>query len=377
MKFLDGSTTLCTATVTDGSAACTPTTNLPAGEYDIDARYSGDGNYYGVDEELDLTIQQVYPDISVSASPSRGAAGQTVTPTAASLPTAATGGVEFTLGSDVLCGDAPVRNGTASCTFTVPDASVLPPDNVYELLAYYMGDNNYETAQMGMEFVDLQATAFTAGSTLRPVRPTAALSPSGPWGCLTGHRDGHVCDQSGHTLLCQRIRRRWLLWGGRARRRELQRYRHLLGDANYGWATETTGFTVAPAPLSMTGTANPADPVYGGPVALGATYSPTGAVGTVTFVAGSGSPVPTGTQLCQAAANAGSASCAAGVLAAGTYNVTAAFSGNANYQGTGAVTFTIAQAATSFTASAARQAPPMETPSPSRRAGCPAIPPGP
>jgi len=353
VKFLDGSTTLCTATVNDGSAACTPTTNLPAGEYDIDARYSGDGNYYGVDEELDLTIQQVYPDISVSASPSRGAAGQTVTATAASLPTAATGGVEFTLGSDVLCGDAPVRNGTASCTFTVPDSSVLPPDNVYELLAYYMGDNNYETAQMGMEFVDLQATAFTAGSSVATgqtygsaVTLWALGLPDGATGTVTfATSQGTLCSASVFG------------GGGSCGAGVLDAGSYSVtatysGDANYGWATETTGFTVAPAPLSMTGTANPADPVYGGPVALGATYSPTGAVGTVTFVAGSGSPVPTGTQLCQAAANAGSASCATGVLAAGTYNVTAAFSGNANYQGTGAVTFTIAQAATSFTASA-------------------------
>ena len=354
VRFLDGSTTLCTATISARSAACTPTTSLPAGTVDIDARYSGDGNYYGTDEDLELTTEQASPTLTVSASRSRGAAGQALTVTAAALPAASTGGVEFMLGSNVLCGDAPVSSGTASCTTTVPGASLLPPGNSYQLTAYYLGDNNYLSAQMSMSFTDLAATAFTASSNVDPGQAygsAVTLSVSGFPGGATGTvafttSQGTLCSVSlsGTATSCAAG---VLNAGGYSVTATYS------GDTTYGGSTATTSFTIAPAPLSMIASANPAAPGYGAPVTLVVNYSPITVAGTVTFVAGLGSAVPTGTQLCQAPASVGSASCSAGMLAAGTYNLTASYSGEGDYQGTALLSFSVAQAVTSLTASAA------------------------
>jgi hypothetical protein len=352
VTFLEDDTTLCTATVSDGSATCTPTTDLPAGGYVIDARYSGDGNYFAVDEELDLTIQQAYPSMSLSVNPTEGSAGQQITLTAGSLPADATGSVEFMLGSNVLCGGAPVSNGTAICTAEVPAAWLLPPGDAY-LFVSYTGDNNYESAQINGNFTVLAATSFTAGSDVAPgqvygsaVALSAGGFPSGATGTVTftashgtlcsatvsaggGSCDAGVLDAGGYSVTAT-----------------------YSGDTTYGGSTETTRFTIAAAPLSVSGAANPSDPVYAGSLSLVASYAPTTVTGSITFVAASGSPLPTGTELCSASASSGSASCATGVLRAGTYSVTASYSGDGNYQGTGAFTFAIAQAETSVTASA-------------------------
>jgi hypothetical protein len=353
VTFLEDGATLCTATVSDGSAACTPTTDLTAGGYVIDARYSGDGNYLAADENLDLTIQQVYPSISLTVNPTRGSAGQQITLAAGSLPAAATGGVEFILGSNVLCRDAPVSNGTASCTAEVPAASLLPPGNGY-LVAYYTGDTNYESAQIGTNFTVLQATSFTAGSDVAPGQVYGSAVTLSAGGFPSGATGTVIFMASQGTLCVATVS----AGGGSCAAGILGAGDYGVtatysGDTTHGGSTETAGFTIAPSPLSMIATASPADPIYGGSVTLGAPYSPPGVVGTVSFVAGSGSPVPTGTQLCQAPASAGSAFCSAGMIAAGTYNVTATYSGDGDYQGTAAVTFTIVQAATSFSASAA------------------------
>ncbi|MGD1052620.1 MAG: Ig-like domain-containing protein [Candidatus Dormibacteria bacterium] len=352
VTFLEDGTTLCTATVSDGSAACTPTTDLPAGGYVIDARYSGDGNYFAVDEELDLTIQQVYPSMSLAVNPAEGSAGQQITLTAGSLPADAAGSVEFMLGSNVLCGGAPVSDGTAICTAAIPAASLLPPGNAY-LSASYTGDNNYEGAQINGNFTVLAATSFSAGSDVAlgqvygsAVTLSAGGFPSGATGTVTftagqgtlcsatlsaggGSCDAGVLGAGGYSVTAT-----------------------YSGDTTYGGSTETTGFTIAAAPLSVRGVANPSDPVYAGSLSLVASYAPTAVTGSIIFVAASGSPLPAGTELCSASASSGSASCATGVIPAGTYSVTASYSGDGNHQGTGAFTFAIAQAETSVTASA-------------------------
>ena len=128
------------------------------------------------------------------------------------------------------------------------------------------------------------------------------------------------------------------------------------GDGNYNGTTATgASFTVTKADTSFTKLAAPASVPYGTPDTLSVSGLPAGATGTVTFSSGS-------TTLCVATLPA--ASCATPIsLTVGTYNVSATYSGDGNYNGmtaTGA-SFSVTQAATSFTESAAPASVPYGT----------------
>ncbi len=120
-------------------------------------------------------------------------------------------------------------------------------------------------------------------------------------------------------------------------------------------ATAATAFTIDQAPASFTASAAPSTAPYGTGVTLSAAGLPAGATGTVTFTSGA-------TTLCSKAVSSGDASCTTGILPPGSYPVTATYSGDADYAGaTASTSFTIDQAATSFTAAAAPSTAPYGT----------------
>ncbi len=119
------------------------------------------------------------------------------------------------------------------------------------------------------------------------------------------------------------------------------------GDTNFAPQTTTTALTITKATPSFTEAAAPASIVYGSQDTLSDSGLPAGATGTVTFSSG-------GSTLCVASIPRTSCQTAA-TLAAGTYPVTATYSGDGNYTSataTGA-SFTVTKASTSMTEAAA------------------------
>jgi hypothetical protein len=114
------------------------------------------------------------------------------------------------------------------------------------------------------------------------------------------------------------------------------------GDGNYNSTTATTLFTVTKAIISMSESAAPATIVHGATDTLSAFGLPAGATGTLTFTSGN--------TLCVATLPATSCRTAAS-LSPATYNVTASYSGDANYSATIATgaQFTVIKANTAMT----------------------------
>ena len=119
------------------------------------------------------------------------------------------------------------------------------------------------------------------------------------------------------------------------------------GDSNFAPQTTTTPLTITKATPSFTESAAPATIVFGAQDTLSASGLPAGATGTVTFASG-------GSTLCVTTLPATNCQTAS-TLAAGTYPVTATYSGDANYTTATAtgVSFTVTKASTSMTESAA------------------------
>ncbi|WP_157987836.1 Ig-like domain repeat protein [Jiangella endophytica] len=104
----------------------------------------------------------------------------------------------------------------------------------------------------------------------------------------------------------------------------------------------TTGAGAGSAASEVT--ARPVTQTYGTPVEVSATVTPSGATGTVTFGLAGGAA-------CVATVTGGVASCSLGILPAGTHEVSAAYSGDAEYApSTGTARVTVRRAPAEFAA---------------------------
>jgi hypothetical protein len=136
ITFLEGATTINTATLSGGAATATVST-LAAGIHTLRATYGGDANNgTGTSNTVTLTVARAATTTTLSASPNPSAAGQTVTITAAVSPSTATGIVTFLDGSATL-GTAPITAGRA----VVTTASLAL--GTHSLTASYPGDANF------------------------------------------------------------------------------------------------------------------------------------------------------------------------------------------------------------------------------------------
>jgi hypothetical protein len=340
VTFTSGSTTLCADPVSAGSASCS-TGTLPVGAYPVTATYSGDSNYLGSTATTSLTVDQAWTSFTASAVPSSTTYRTSVILSATGLPADATGTVTFTSGSTTLC-SGPVSAGSASCsTGTLPVGA-------YPVTATYSGDSNYLGSTATTSFtINRASTSFTASAApgTATYGTSVTLSATG----LPAGATGTVTFTSGPTTLCSAP-----LVSGSAScstgTLPVDAYpvtATYSADGSYAGSIATTSFTISKAPTSFTASAAPSSTTYGTGVTLSATGLPSGATGTVTFTSGS-------TTLCSGPVTAGSASCSTGILPVGAYRVTATYSGDSDYLGSTATTsFTIDQASTSLTASAA------------------------
>ena len=247
-----------------------------------------------------------------------------------------------------LCTTRQVSAGSASCT-----TAELPAGGFFSVTAAYSGDTNYLGSTATTAFgITRAATSLTASAnpTSTAYGDTVTLSAGG----LPADATGTVgfTDQHGNALC---IRAQVSAGAAACTTAELPAgdfspvTATYSGDANYLGSTASTEFASPGRPPRSRRRPTPTRTPYGEPVTLSASGLPADATGTVSFAD------PHGNHFCTTGqVNAGAASCATAVLPAGDYSaVTATYSGDANYLGSTAATeFAVAQAATSFTASA-------------------------
>ena len=121
-------------TVTDGKGSLT-LSDLPAGEYDVKVRYSGDENHTGSEASSTLTIKKYKAKFSIDSENINVGEDETITVT---LPGDATGSVIISVaGKDY---NVTVKDGKAS--LVIPGLKARD----YVVTAKYSGDDKYESS---------------------------------------------------------------------------------------------------------------------------------------------------------------------------------------------------------------------------------------
>jgi hypothetical protein len=348
VTFTSGGSTLCAATLV--ATSCQTAATLVPGTYPVTATYGGDGNYNAATANgASFTVTTASPSITESTSPASVPYGTPDTLSVTGLPAGATGTVTFTSGVATLC--------TATLAALSCNTSTTLAPGAYPVTATYSGDSNDSSATAtGASFSVTQASPTIIESASPPTvsfGSTDTLSASG----LPGDATGTVTFTSGGSTLCTAI----LFTTSCATSTSLAPGAYPVtatysGDTNYSAATATGAtFTVTKADTGMTESASPPSIGYGSQDTLSVAGLPGGAIGTVTFTAGAST-------LCTAILPTTSCQTAA-TLAAGTYNVTAAYSGDGDYNATTATgaSFTVTKASPSFTESAAPTSVPYGT----------------
>lgn len=345
VRFLSGIGTLCTATIP--ILSCTTSTSLAQGQYGVGAIYSGDANFNAVFSisSQSFTVNKVATSMTESAAPSSVAFGSVVTLSTTGISVAATGTLRFlsgTLSGPLLCGvTLPVTSCQTSAT--------LAP-GTYAVTADYSGDVNFGNAfAFGASFtVSKVATSMSESASPLSIAfggldtLTAAGLPGDATGTVTfsSSGSGTLCTAVLPATSCQTSNA--LAPGTYV---VIATYS---GNSYYsGTADASARFTVVQADVVITESATPVTIAYGTQDTLAVAGLPTGATGTVTFMSGAAT-------LCIASATP--ASCLTSTtLAAGSYSITAIYSGDSNYNGAtdGGASLTVSRAATSMTESAA------------------------
>jgi len=340
VTYASGGSTLCTALLP--ATSCQTATTLTAGTYDVTATYSGDSNYKGTTATgASFTVTKANTPFTESAAPASVPFGTADTLSATGLASGATGTVTFTSGGATLC------IATLPATSCLTSTSLAP--GTYSVTATYSGDANYNAATAtGATFTVTKAdTAMTesAAPASLPYGTQDTLSVSGVAGAATGT----VTFTSGGSTLCTAT----------LPATSCQTSTSLIpgtydvtatysGDSNFNAATATgASFTVTKADTAMTESAAPAAIPYGVQDTVSVAGLPAGATGAVTFTSA-------GSTLCSATLPATSCQTLTS-LTPGTYDVTATYSGDTNYNATTATgaSFTVTKAATSMVESAA------------------------
>jgi hypothetical protein len=146
VQFFNGSTSLGTATLSNGVASIV-TTKLPFGFNTVTAAYQGSTSFSpSTSTGITVTITQASTTTSLTASPNPASLGKTVTLTAKVMPSppstggpTPTGSITFMDGSNFL-GTATLTNAVA--TFTTSSLTV----GTHSITAIYINDGNYSSS---------------------------------------------------------------------------------------------------------------------------------------------------------------------------------------------------------------------------------------
>ncbi|BEP12884.1 hypothetical protein acdb102_11950 [Acidothermaceae bacterium B102] len=339
ITFASGGTTLCTLDVTTDTSCDTAATLNPA-VYPVTATYGGDANHASSTASTSFTITKAPAPFTAKATPASVVFGNAVTLSATSLPAGATGTVTFASGGTTLC-TVTLSSGTSCLT-----SASLDPGS-YPVTATYSGDAHFASATDTTTFaVTPQATALAVSATPASVAYSTAVTlgesglPAGATGTVTlDWGTGSTCVVTlGSATSCATPATlapgSYTVTGSYS------------GDVDYSASTATSAFVVTKAPTAVVAGATPAHVTYGSADTLKESGLPGGATGTVAFTSG-------GTTLCTVTLG-GPATCATpATLPAGSYPVTATYSGDAHFTGSvDTVTFVVDPAATAITAAA-------------------------
>ena len=317
-------TTICPASVVNGTATCTGASSLSPGAYTVTAAYSGDTHYAAGSASAAFTVLLKTPVmLPVNAAPST-LAGQSANLAVYHMPGTAKGPVTFTSGGVTLC-QGQLVGGKAHCASPTSLAA-----GTHAVSASWPGDTLFTRAATTLQLTvtPVQAQVTPAAITLRPAVSsdvwgaahsfsTAGL-PATATGTVTYTVNGTTaCSATvaAGTAACK--------GAGALNPGSYTVTAAYTGDRGFAPATATAAFTVLRKPAKMVATvATPTTPA-GRPVDLGVYRLPGEASAVVSFRTG-------GTTLCQAKPVGGVAHCGSPTsLAAGKYTVTASWGGDA------------------------------------------------
>jgi hypothetical protein len=331
--FTSGSSTLCTGSMSLGSAACTGNTPPPSPTAVVTATYSGDSNYNGSTGTTAMDVSKGQAQVTSSVfRPSVTYGGtETYYATATAPSTTPTGSVTFvTQGGITLC-TTTLSGGSGSCTSNAagPSGEILVYANYSGSADFAPITDSYSTRSLvyvaqALPIVRVGVDPILAifGS---PQTYTARLiggGPLAPTGTATFSVDG--TEQCSATLAGGSASCSPMIAPGGTGYTVLATYS---GDDNYLGAHGQAITTVFAAPTATVAHASPNKTVFGQSVTYSAVVNSSKGVpaGTVSFTDGS-------TVLCAASLSAGRASCSstsAPVAAAGV--VTATYAGSADF----------------------------------------------
>ncbi len=336
VTFMDGASTLGTATLDGSSTASLATSALGGGSHSLTAVYGGDSAYNGsTSSALTQVINPAAPGLALAASPNPSTYGQSVTLTA-TLSAGVTGTVTFKDGSTTLGTASPNGSGVATlATSTLGGGS-------HTLSAVYGGDANYSSATATTSLV--VQTAATTTSLVGTPNPSTFGQSLTLTAIVTSGATGTVTFKDGATTLGTAS-----LIGGTASfsTSALGGGTHTLtaaypGDANFA-ASVSSPVTQVVQPAATTTVLNPTpNPcTYGQAVTLTASVA-SGDTGTVTFLDG-------GVTLGSAPLSGGTGTLVTSALGGGTHLLTAVYSGSANHGGSTSAQSTLTVNKASFT----------------------------
>jgi len=340
VTFTSGGSTLCVTTLP--TTGCDTSSTLVPGAYPVTATYSGDSNYNGETATgASFTVTKADVTMTEAAAPATIAYGSQDTLSVTGLPADATGAVTFSSGGSTLC-------TTWLPAVSCQTSPTLAP-GTYPVTATYAGDSNYRaTTATGASFTVTKADPpfiESAAPASVPYGNADTLSAAG----LPGDATGTVTFTSGGWTLCvaelPTISCQTSATLAPATYPVTAAYS---GDANYRGSVATgASFAVTQADTAMTESAAPASIPFGSQDTLSVNGLPGDATGTVTFTSGA-------TTLCVATLTATSCQTAT-TLAPGAYPVTAAYSGDGNYNATTATgaSFTVTRTHVVITETAA------------------------
>lgn len=174
VKFYNGTTLLCTATVTNGVASC-PVTFTTTGTDTLTAVYSGDSNNAGLTAGplSQVVVNPSSITLSSSVNPSLVNQSTTLNATLTTTGPAPTGTIKF-YDNGVLIGSGTVTNGAVSISVSFTAVGIHP------LTAVYSGDSNYATATSTVLSQDVvnptSATSFTSSANPALINQTTTLT---------------------------------------------------------------------------------------------------------------------------------------------------------------------------------------------------------
>ncbi len=157
VTFSSGATTLCSTTLSNGSASCASPTSAAVGSYDVLASYSGDGTYASSNASAGTyAVNKATATLVASASPTTVSFGRTTSFSVAGLRQGSTGSVTYSVGIDNVC-TATVLAGAASC-----QGVLTSPVGPVTVTAYYSGDNNDESSTTTVDLTITKATGLVS-----------------------------------------------------------------------------------------------------------------------------------------------------------------------------------------------------------------------